>query len=64
MKKIVRTKAIELIAVLLGLIGLILSISDGEWFPWPNLIGILMILLIVKCISWPDDSSETYMRRS
>jgi len=62
MKKIVRNKAIDLIAALLGIVGLILAASDGDWFPWLNLAGLLIVCAIARCASWSDDSSNNIGR--
>jgi hypothetical protein len=66
MKKIIRSKAAELIATLFGIIGLMMAASDGDWFPWPNLIGLLIVCIITKCTSWSDNSQNRiqHMRRT
>jgi hypothetical protein len=41
---------------MLFLFGLLLAGSDGEWFPYPNLVGMGMFILVAAWSHRPQDA--------
>lgn len=41
-----KTKFLEYLAVTIGMLGLVIGMSEGPWFPWVNLGGIAVLVMV------------------
>lgn len=42
----------------LAVMGLMMAGSDGPYFPWPNLVGLLTMIIIAFLVAWEEEKLE------
>jgi hypothetical protein len=55
MRKFIWEKVQQTIVAIIAIIGLIMASSDGPYFPWINVAGLLIDCVIVGCIAWAEE---------
>ncbi len=58
MKSTIWKKIKEISVVFLALLGLIVAASDGKFFPWANIAGLILVCVIVGVLSWQQERNR------